>query len=416
MGFRNPLILQDNVYGGWGRSYYHAMIVQLQKRFSRQFTLSAHHTWSKRIDEATDCNSSFEPHLQWDARNELARSHFHRGHRFVAHAVAQSPWKAAPGRGFGHNLLSDFTFSGIVLARSGAPFNLNAGLDNIGDRHTDTHRPRGLGRNAGTGPSFFGFDMRLSRSLSIREGVALQVVGEGFNILNKTNFKGVNGVVGDISIDDLPASLTGRRGPVTEALSFASAFDPRQFQFSLRLTFQREPHRGRSRATRREARSRAPGESGWPRAFRRDAPRLSSAGASRTAACCARSRPIARRALRNAVALADPAGSSAGAVRAGQSMARPGTPRGGGTELAVEEALEAHRAPEIFNTDQGSQFTAQGFTDCLQEAGIRISMDGRGHCIDNVFSERLRRSLKYEAAYLQELADGFAARKRIAEW
>ena len=237
VGFHNPLILQDNVYGSWGRSYYHAMIVQIQKRFSRQFTLSAHHTWSKHIDEATDYNSSFEPHLQWDARNELARSHFHRGHRFVAHAVAQSPWKAAPGRGFGHNLLSDFTFSGIVLARSGAPFNLNTGLDNIGDRHTDTHRPRGLGRNAGTGPRFFGFDMRLSRSFSIREGVALQVVGEGFNILNKTNFKGVNGVVGDISIDDLPASLTGRRGPVTEAFSFASAFDPRQFQISLRLTF-----------------------------------------------------------------------------------------------------------------------------------------------------------------------------------
>ena len=237
VGFRNPLILQDNVYGSWGRSYYHAMIIQLKKRFSRQFTLSAHHTWSKHIDEATDYNSAFEPHLQWDARNELARSHFHRGHRFVAHAVAQSPWKAARGRGFGHNLLADFTFSGVVLARSGAPFNLNAGFDTIGDRHTDTHRPWGLGRNAGTGPAFLGFDMRLSRSFSIGEGMALQIVGEGFNILNKTNFKGVNGVVGDISIDDLPVSLTGRRGPVTDAFSFASAFDPRQFQFGLRLTF-----------------------------------------------------------------------------------------------------------------------------------------------------------------------------------
>ena len=53
-GFRNPLILQDNVYGSWGRSYYHAMIVQLKKRFSRGFTISAHHTWSKHIDENTD--------------------------------------------------------------------------------------------------------------------------------------------------------------------------------------------------------------------------------------------------------------------------------------------------------------------------------------------------------------------------
>ena len=84
--------------------------------------------------------------------------------------------------------------------------------------------------------------------------------------------------------------------------------------------------------------------------------------------------------------------------------------------LAVEEALEVHPAPEIFNTDQGSQFTAQVFTGCLEGAGVRISMDGRGRWMDNVFIERLWRSLKYEAVYLQELADGFAARELIGEW
>ncbi len=237
VGFRNPLMLQDNVYGSWGRSYYHAMIVQLKKRFSRGFTLSAHHTWSKTIDENTDYNSAFEPHLQWDARNELALSDYHRGHRFVAHAVAQSPWKAAGSRGIARKLLADFTLSGIVIARSGAPFNLNAGVDTIGDRHNDTHRPWGLGRNVGRGPSYFGFDMRLARSFALRESVSLQAVGEAFNVLNRTNFRGVNGVVGNVSIEDLPERLVGRRGPVTEPFSFASAFDPRQFQFSLRLTF-----------------------------------------------------------------------------------------------------------------------------------------------------------------------------------
>ena len=84
--------------------------------------------------------------------------------------------------------------------------------------------------------------------------------------------------------------------------------------------------------------------------------------------------------------------------------------------LVVEEALETHPAPEIFNTDQGSQFTAQALTGCLGGAGVRISMDGRGRCMDNVFSERLWRSLKYEAVYWQELADGFAARARISDW
>ncbi len=237
VGFHNPLILQDNTYGSWSRSFYHAMILHLQKRFSDGFTLSAHHTWSKTIDENTDYNSSYEPHLQWDARNELALSHFHRGHRFVANAVAQSPWKAAKGRGFGHNLLADFTLSGIMVARSFAPFNLNAGYDTIGDRHTDTHRPWGLGRNAGLGPSFFGIDMRLKRSFRLSEGASLQVIAEAFNLLNRTNFKAVNGVVGSISIEDLPAKLVGHRGPVTEPLAFVSTFDPRQFQFTLRFTF-----------------------------------------------------------------------------------------------------------------------------------------------------------------------------------
>ena len=56
--------------------------------------------------------------------------------------------------------------------------------------------------------------------------------------------------------------------------------------------------------------------------------------------------------------------------------------------------------PEIFNTDQGSQFTSSDFTDVLNDAKIRISMDGRGRWMDNVFIERLWRSLKYECVYL----------------
>ena len=71
---------------------------------------------------------------------------------------------------------------------------------------------------------------------------------------------------------------------------------------------------------------------------------------------------------------------------------------------------------QIFNSDQGSQFTAQAFTGCLEAAGVRVSMDGRGRWLDNVFIERLWRSLKYEAVYLQELADGFAARAVIGDW
>ncbi len=83
---------------------------------------------------------------------------------------------------------------------------------------------------------------------------------------------------------------------------------------------------------------------------------------------------------------------------------------------ALDEALARHGAPEIFNTDQGSPFTSFAFTGRLQAPGIRISMDGRGRCMDNIFIERLWRSLKYEAVSLHEIADGFTARRVIGEW
>ena len=83
---------------------------------------------------------------------------------------------------------------------------------------------------------------------------------------------------------------------------------------------------------------------------------------------------------------------------------------------ALTEALERYGRPEIFNTDQGSQFTSLEFTAVLKGSGVAISMDGRGRCMDNIFIERLWRSLKYEAVYLHELPDGFAAQRTIANW
>jgi len=83
---------------------------------------------------------------------------------------------------------------------------------------------------------------------------------------------------------------------------------------------------------------------------------------------------------------------------------------------ALEEALARYGRPEIFNTDQGSQFTSFEFTGTLRDAGVMISMDGRGRCMDNIFIERLWRSLKYEAVYLHELTDGFRAQRVIGDW
>ncbi len=83
---------------------------------------------------------------------------------------------------------------------------------------------------------------------------------------------------------------------------------------------------------------------------------------------------------------------------------------------ALNEALAGYGKPDIFNTDQGSQFTSDEFTGVLKDAEITISMDGRGRYMDNIFIERLWRSLKYEAVYLHELTDGFRAERVIGEW
>jgi putative transposase len=83
---------------------------------------------------------------------------------------------------------------------------------------------------------------------------------------------------------------------------------------------------------------------------------------------------------------------------------------------ALEEALARYGAPEIFNTDQGSQFTSEEFTRALLDAGIRISMDGKGRWVDNVFIERLWRSLKYEEVYLKAYESIPEARRAIGAY
>ena len=83
---------------------------------------------------------------------------------------------------------------------------------------------------------------------------------------------------------------------------------------------------------------------------------------------------------------------------------------------ALEEAIAKYGKPEIMNTDQGSQYTGAGWITTLTKADIKISMDGRGRYLDNIFIERLWRSLKQEAVYLHEITDGFQAKQVIGDW
>jgi putative transposase len=82
---------------------------------------------------------------------------------------------------------------------------------------------------------------------------------------------------------------------------------------------------------------------------------------------------------------------------------------------ALDEAITKYGPPEIMNTDQGSQFTGLAWITTLTEAGVKISMDGRGRYLDNIFIEGLWRSLKQEAVYPHELTDGFVGRSQLVD-
>jgi putative transposase len=83
---------------------------------------------------------------------------------------------------------------------------------------------------------------------------------------------------------------------------------------------------------------------------------------------------------------------------------------------ALQAAIARYGVPEIFNSDQGSQFTSNGFTGCLKSYGIESSMDGRGRCDDNIFIERLWRSVKYELIYLKAFEDGIHLNQEMRKW
>jgi len=83
---------------------------------------------------------------------------------------------------------------------------------------------------------------------------------------------------------------------------------------------------------------------------------------------------------------------------------------------ALQEALDRYGRPDIFNTDQGSQFTSKDFTGTLKKHDVKISMDGRGRCQDNIFIERLWWTIKYQYLYLHSFESGLALRRGLAKW
>lgn len=228
--FRNPLRFQDNVYESSANSFYHALTLQVQRRFANRFSLNAHYTLSKAIDEVTDFNSDFSAQNPLNLRLDRALSAFDQRHRAVLSGVFYSPFENAA--------LRDWQFSPIFIAGSGRPFNLLLGFDANGDGRSQSDRPGQAGRNTGRGEAFYSFDMRLARRFFVRESRFLEFTFEAFNLFNRTNFLGVNNVVGTTFATATEFEVRGDRDRApTQPLGFTSAANARQIQLGLRFNF-----------------------------------------------------------------------------------------------------------------------------------------------------------------------------------
>jgi hypothetical protein len=244
--FTNPLRLQDNIYEQTADSFYHGFTVQAQRRFANNFSLNAHYTLAKSIDEVVDFNSDWSAQNPLNIRLDRSLSAFDQRHRLVLSGVFQSSAENV--------FLKNWVFSPIFVGQSGRPFNLLLGFDANGDGRSQSDRPGLAGRYTGKGEPFYSFDIRVGRRFFASENRFLELTFEAFNLFNRTNFLGVNNVLGAACTTSdgqnfVPCtvsgatpltnySIKGRRGlRTTDPLGFTSAFDPRQLQFGVRFNF-----------------------------------------------------------------------------------------------------------------------------------------------------------------------------------
>jgi hypothetical protein len=204
-----------------GNSYYDGMVVSLNQRASRWATMRLSYTLSKTIDDAGNFFFSTVQN-NFNIRDDRGLSDNDQRHRFVVSGTLE-----APRQGNEKSLarfLRGFQFGYIFSYGSRLPFNVLLGNDRNFDSNNND-RPIGVGRNTGRGFDFASLDLRVSRRFQLTERVDLQLLAEGFNVLNRTNFGVPNNTFGS-GVNPLPTF--GRP---------TAAFDPRQFQFGMKVSF-----------------------------------------------------------------------------------------------------------------------------------------------------------------------------------
>jgi hypothetical protein len=240
-----------------GNSNYNAMNLDLKKRFSHNFQFLASYTWSHSIDDSSDLQTLLLPQDNRNFAQERADALFDQRHRFVFSGVLTTPqgWRHGDGM---HKFLSDFTLAPIFEISSGRPFNILSNQDTNNDQSNQTDRPSvsgggllcvpgtpgctplitngsfstgDLSRNMGLTHRFMSLDMRLSRTVRFGERVRLDIIAEGFNLFNRFNEAAASPFIDDVNAFRQRASNGHYYSRPT------AAYDPRQFQFGLKLNF-----------------------------------------------------------------------------------------------------------------------------------------------------------------------------------
>jgi hypothetical protein len=261
-----------------GNSLYDALTLTVTKRFSNTFQMLSGWTWSHTIDDSTDLSTLLNPQDNNNPDGERGNSDFDQRHRWITSAVFVSPYKESDD-GFWKKFFANFTVAPVVEVASGRPYNVLIGYDTNLDFGTATNRPSvlpagtapppgfpapvespfiprkefiipteclapdnepfasaplvpspptgcvgDLRRNAFTRPGFFQMDLRIERQVPINERVNLQVIADGFNMLNRKN-------ISDVSPLCDPTSGICTAGQPT------ASYDPRTFQFALKVVF-----------------------------------------------------------------------------------------------------------------------------------------------------------------------------------
>jgi len=207
-------------YESSGDSYYDGMFVSFNLRAAGWGGLRVSYTLSKAIDTAGNFFFS-SPQDNSNLRDERGLSDNDQRHRLTLSGTLEAPRSEARGV---LRALAGFQLGYIFACSSPTPFNVLTG----NDRNADTNfndRPAGLGRNTGRGFGFASLDLRLSRRVPLGERASLEVMAEGFNVLNRANYQTPNNVYG-----------TGARPLPSFGLPTAAS-DPRQVQLGLRLSF-----------------------------------------------------------------------------------------------------------------------------------------------------------------------------------